>query len=95
MAVHAAAVSVAGRGLVLPGRTRAGKTTLLMALLECGAELLSDDLAFLDARGRVHPHPRPALVRGTPRERHPARTSRWRRSPLWCTRPAPCWWWTR
>lgn len=68
--VHAGAVAWQGRAIVLPGRSGSGKTTLVKALLEAGAELLSDEYAVFDSRGRVCPYPRPlALGRGEGAER--------------------------
>ena len=61
--VHAGAVGWRGRAIVLPGRTLSGKTTLVAALVRAGATYYSDDYAVLDARGRVHPFPRPLSIR--------------------------------
>jgi hypothetical protein len=56
--VHAGVVGWRGRALVLPGRSRAGKSTLVQALIQAGAEYLSDEYAVIDPEGRVHPYPR-------------------------------------
>jgi hypothetical protein len=61
--VHAGVVGVQGRAIVLPGRTLAGKTTLVAALVKAGAEYWSDEYAVLDADGLVHPYPKPLSVR--------------------------------
>lgn len=61
--VHAGVVGWRGRALLVPGRSRAGKTTLVAELLRAGAEYYSDEYAVLDAEGRVHPYPRPLGVR--------------------------------
>lgn len=61
--IHAAAVAVAGVGIVLPGRSFAGKTTLAAALLAAGATYYSDEYAVLDGDGLVHPYPRPLSLR--------------------------------
>jgi len=61
--VHAGAVAHRGRGLVLPGPTFAGKSTLVAALVHAGATYLSDEYAVLDLDGRVHPYPRPLGIR--------------------------------
>ena len=61
--IHAGAVAWQGRAVVLPGRTLAGKSTLVKALIGLGAEYLSDEYAVLDARGRVHPYARPLGIR--------------------------------
>jgi hypothetical protein len=61
--VHAGVVGVQGRAMVLPGRSFAGKTTLVAALVKAGAEYWSDEYAVLDADGLVHPYPKPLSVR--------------------------------
>jgi hypothetical protein len=61
--VHAGVVGVRGRAIVLPGRSFAGKTTLVAALVKAGAEYWSDEYAVLDADGLVHPYPKPLSVR--------------------------------
>jgi hypothetical protein len=54
--LHAGAVAVDGRALILPGSSGAGKSTLVEALLRAGADYLSDEYAPLDLGGRVHPY---------------------------------------
>ncbi len=61
--VHAGVVGVEDRAIVLPGRSFAGKTTLVAALVKAGAEYWSDEYAVLDANGLVHPYPKPLSVR--------------------------------
>lgn len=55
--VHGGAVGIRGGGLVLPGRSEAGKSTLTRALLAAGATYFSDEYAVLDAHRRLHPYP--------------------------------------
>ncbi len=62
--VHAGAVALDGRAIVLPGRSFAGKTTLVGALLRAGATYYSDELVVLDADGLAHPYACPLSVRG-------------------------------
>jgi hypothetical protein len=62
-AVHAGAVAWQDRVLLLPGKTHAGKSSLVAALLRRGAVYLSDEYALIDVEGRAHPYPRPLLVR--------------------------------
>ncbi|MGA7343800.1 MAG: hypothetical protein WBE72_11270 [Terracidiphilus sp.] len=62
-AVHAGAVLWNGRVVLLPGSTHAGKSSLVAELLRRGATYFSDEYAMVDAQGRVHPYPRPLLVR--------------------------------
>jgi hypothetical protein len=61
--VHAGVVGVEGRAIVLPGMSFAGKTTLVAALMQAGAEYWSDEYAVLDGDGLVHPYPKPLSVR--------------------------------
>ena len=61
--VHAGVVGIGERAIVLPGRSFAGKTTLVAALVQAGAEYWSDEYAVLDADGLVHPYPKPLSVR--------------------------------
>jgi hypothetical protein len=61
--VHAGVVGVGERAIVLPGRSFAGKTTLVAALVQAGAGYWSDEYAVLDADGLVHPYPKPLSVR--------------------------------
>ena len=66
--VHAGVVGWKGRALLLPGRTLAGKSTLVTALVRAGATYYSDEWAVLDDRGRVHPYPRPISLRRSPED---------------------------
>jgi hypothetical protein len=68
-AIHAGAVEIMGRALLLPGGTHAGKSALVAELLRHGAVYLSDEYALIDAQGRAHPYPRPLMLRhGTPEQ---------------------------
>jgi hypothetical protein len=62
-AVHAGTVVWGGWALLLPGRTHAGKSSLVAELLRRGATYFSDEYALIDSEGLVHPYPRPLLVR--------------------------------
>jgi hypothetical protein len=62
-AVHAGAVLLGERVLLLPGITHAGKSSLVAELLRRGATYFSDEYALIDSDGRVHPYPRPLLLR--------------------------------
>jgi len=53
--VHAGVVAVEDRAIVLPGRSFAGKTTLVRAFVQAGAIYFSDEFAIFDGEGRVHP----------------------------------------
>lgn len=61
--IHAGAVGWRGRAIVLPGYSRAGKSTLVAELLKRGATYYSDEYAVLDANGMVHPFARPLSLR--------------------------------
>lgn len=61
--VHAGVVYVNGSALLFPGRSFAGKSTLITALLACGATYGSDEYAVIAADGLVHPYPRPVTTR--------------------------------
>ena len=45
--VHAAGLSIDGRGVLLPGNSGSGKTTLSIVLLRAGFDFLGDDMMFL------------------------------------------------
>lgn len=66
--VHAGVVAWDGKAMLLPGRSMAGKSTLVLALLRAGATYLSDNYAVLDHRGRVRPFARPLALRDGPDE---------------------------
>lgn len=67
--VHAGVVGWRGRAIVIPGRSLSGKSTLVLALARAGATYYSDEYAVFDARGRVHPYPRPLSLREGPDRR--------------------------
>jgi hypothetical protein len=48
---------------VIPGRSHSGKSRLVAALVRAGATYYSDEYAVLDAKGRVHPYPKPLSIR--------------------------------
>jgi hypothetical protein len=62
--VHAGVVGHAGKALVLPGVSFAGKTTLVAELVRAGATYYSDEFALVDDDGLVHPYAKPLSVRG-------------------------------
>jgi hypothetical protein len=61
--VHAGVVASRGRGLLLPGTSFAGKSTLVAELVRAGATYYSDEYALIDSRGWVRPYPRPLALR--------------------------------
>lgn len=70
--VHAGVVGWRGRAVVMPGRSMAGKSSLVAELVRAGATYYSDEFAVLDARGRVHPFAKPISLRreGETRQEH-------------------------
>jgi hypothetical protein len=82
LVIHAGAVEWRGIGIVAPGRSHSGKSSLTAALLEAGASYLSDEFAPIDRDGNVHPYPRYLSLRRTdgsislvPAERFVTRTT--------------------
>jgi hypothetical protein len=61
--VHAGVVTHNGRAIVIPGRSTAGKSTLVLALVRAGAVYYSDEFAVVDERGLVHPYAVPLSLR--------------------------------
>lgn len=61
--VHAGVVSWKGAGIVIPGNSFAGKTSLVREFVAAGAEYLSDEYAVFDRNGLVHPFPKPLSLR--------------------------------
>lgn len=61
--LHAAAVVVAERLFVFPGRSGHGKSTLAAALVAAGGTYFSDEYAPVDPTGRVWPYRKPASLR--------------------------------
>jgi 2OG-Fe(II) oxygenase superfamily len=61
--VHAGVVGWRGLAIVIPGRSYAGKSTLVAELVRRGAVYYSDEFAVLDETGRVHPYRRTPVLR--------------------------------
>ncbi len=77
--IHAGVVAWKGQAIVIPGRSMAGKTSLVAALLARGATYFSDEYAVIDERAQVHAYPRPLSVRqsrGLPKRVHAKRVGR-------------------
>jgi hypothetical protein len=55
--VHAGVVGWRGSAIVVPGRSRSGKTSLVAAFVRAGAAYYSDEYAVFDGQGFVHPYP--------------------------------------
>ena len=56
-------VAAGDRAILIPGRTRSGKTTLVAELVRAGATYYSDEYAVLDEDGWVHPFAKPLSIR--------------------------------
>lgn len=75
--VHAGVVRVGDAAIVLPGLSRAGKSTLALALVQQGAQLVSDEVLAFDPRsGLVEPVLRAIKIRDACVEYFPALASR-------------------
>lgn len=61
--IHSGAVAWRGCGILIPGRSFSGKTSLVAALVRAGATYYSDEYAVLDDRGRLHPFLKPLSLR--------------------------------
>jgi hypothetical protein len=70
--VHAGAVAVNGRALVLPGHSFSGKSTLVAALVRAGAVYYSDEYAVFDESGHVRPYREPLALRSPASGTHSA-----------------------
>ena len=76
-AVHAGVVELGGCALLLPGGTRFGKSSLVAELLRRGAVYFSDEYALIDEHGRVHPYPRPLMLRNSELDQTPSLPEEW------------------
>lgn len=68
--LHAGAVAVDGHVVLFPGRSGAGKSTMVAELVRRGAVYFSDEYAVVDKQGLVHPFVKPISLRvphGSPR----------------------------
>jgi hypothetical protein len=61
--IHAGVVSWEGQGIVIPGPSMAGKTTLVREFVRRGSLYYSDEFAVLDGKGQAHPFPRALRIR--------------------------------
>ena len=59
MRIAERAAKVCGHGIMLPGYSFAGKTTLVAEFVRAGALYYSDEYAVLDRDRFAHPYPRP------------------------------------
>lgn len=64
MTVHASAVAVAGRAVLIMGASGSGKSGLALTLMAYGAQLVADDRAILTRVGEGLRATAPAAIRG-------------------------------
>lgn len=60
--LHAAAFELDGRGVLVTGWSKGGKTELLMAATRAGARYIGDEWVYLTADGRMHGIPEPVRL---------------------------------
>jgi hypothetical protein len=77
--IHAGVVGHGGAAIVVPGRSFAGKTMLVTALVRAGATYYSDEFAVIDEEGLVHPYAKPLSLRGADQMQtdHPVESLGW------------------
>jgi hypothetical protein len=61
--VHCGVVGWKDKAILIPGRTHAGKSTLVTELVKAGASYYSDEFAVLDNDGLIYAYPRPIAMR--------------------------------
>lgn len=61
--LHAGVVELDGRAVILPGRSRWGKSTLVWSLVDQGCGYLSDEYAVISPDGSVFPLSKPIRLR--------------------------------
>jgi len=62
--VHATAVAIRGKGILLRGRSGSGKSDLALRLIDGGAKLIADDVVELEKRGARLEARAPTRLRG-------------------------------
>lgn len=62
--LHAGAVSYNGTGIIIPGKSFAGKSTLVSELSKRGFLYFSDEYAVIDREGKLHPYAKKISMRG-------------------------------
>ena len=64
MLIHGSSVALAGRAVLITGASGRGKSTLALALMAVGGELVSDDQVMLSRDGDLLLADAPATIRG-------------------------------
>jgi serine kinase of HPr protein (carbohydrate metabolism regulator) len=62
--IHATAVAIGGKGVLLRGRSGAGKSDLALRLIDGGAKLIADDVVEVQRRGAGLEARAPARLKG-------------------------------
>lgn len=62
--LHAGVVGLKNAAVLIPGKSFAGKTTLVAEFVRRGFTYFSDEYALLDKKGLVHPFPKKLSIRG-------------------------------
>lgn len=60
---HASAVSIDGSGILFPGKSYSGKSTLARSCLDLGASYFAEDCCVVDFTGRLHSYPTALKIR--------------------------------
>lgn len=63
--LHAGAVAYKDFGIIIPGRSFSGKTTLTEEFLKNGAKYYSDDCAVIDGAGRLYAYSKTLSIRNS------------------------------
>lgn len=66
--LHAGAVAYKNFGIIIPGSSFSGKTTLTREFLKTGAKYFSDDCAVIDNQGNLYPFSKTLSVRNNLQE---------------------------
>ncbi|MCH8745771.1 MAG: hypothetical protein IIB31_09005 [Chloroflexi bacterium] len=62
--LHSGSVAKDGAGIVIPGESGSGKSSLTLALLESGYEYFSDEIAVVDSQsGELRSFPKPVSIK--------------------------------
>lgn len=64
LSLHAAAIGIGGKCVLMPGRSGSGKSTLTAALVAAGHTYFTDDTAMLDEAFQSIPLPSPLVLKG-------------------------------
>jgi hypothetical protein len=64
--IHAGVVGWRERAILFPGRSHAGKSRLIEALVSAGAAYFSDEWAIVGEDALIHPYPKPIAHRVAP-----------------------------